>query len=65
MLDLTVMEGCTRLLVCGFHLWTALRRAELGDGAVKQVDLVVKVDDYPFVSAELLSTPTALLTIDS
>lgn len=31
-------------LVGGFHLGARLRRAELGDGAVEQVDLVVEVD---------------------
>jgi hypothetical protein len=53
------------LLVCSFHLRAALRRTELGDGAVEQVDLVVKVDNYPLVLAELPSTPTTLLTIYS
>lgn len=28
-----------------FHLWAGLRGAELGDGAVEEVDLVVEVDD--------------------
>lgn len=32
------------LLVCCLHLGTRLRRAELGYGAVEQVDLVVEVD---------------------
>jgi hypothetical protein len=33
------------ILVCSFHLWTRLRRAELCDGAIEKVDLVVEVDD--------------------
>jgi hypothetical protein len=39
------------LLVGGFHLWTALGRAELCDGAVEEVDLVVEVDDFHESSA--------------
>lgn len=31
-------------LVSGLHLWARLRRAELGDGSVEQVDLVVEID---------------------
>lgn len=40
------------ILICGLHLGTRLGRAELGDGAVEQVDLVVEihhVDRQPFV----------------
>jgi len=38
------------LLVGGFHLRTALGGAELGDGAIEEVDLVVEVDDCHLVS---------------
>lgn len=40
------------VLVCGFHLGAGLRRAELGDGSVEEVDLVVEVhhvDGQPLV----------------
>ena len=37
-------------LVSRFHLWAGLRGAELGDGAVEKVDLVVEVDDCSLVS---------------
>lgn len=33
-------------LVGRLHLGAALRRAEFGDGAIKQIDLVVEVDHY-------------------
>lgn len=33
-------------LVGGLHLWARLWRAELGDGSVKQIDVVVEVDHY-------------------
>lgn len=42
----------TVVLICGLHLRTRVWAAELGDCAVKQVDLVVKVDDIdgePFI----------------
>jgi hypothetical protein len=45
------MRVVVGLLVGGFHLWTALGRAELCDGAVEEVDLVVEVDDYHASSA--------------
>lgn len=32
------------LLIGRLHFRTALRRTELGDGAVKEVDLVVEID---------------------
>jgi hypothetical protein len=44
------------LLVGRFHLRTALWRAELGDGAVEQVDLVVEVDNCSRISARLLQS---------
>jgi hypothetical protein len=36
--------GVGGILICGFHLGAALGAAELGDGAVEEVDLVVEVD---------------------
>lgn len=39
------------LLVCCLHLWTALRRAKLSDGAIKQIDLVVEIDNCRLASA--------------
>lgn len=33
------------LLIGRLHLGAGLRRAELGDGAIEEVDLVVKVDN--------------------
>ena len=33
-------------LVGGLHLWARLWRAELGDGSVEQVNVVVEVDHY-------------------
>ena len=34
------------LLICRLHFWTGLRRAKFGDGAVKEIDLIVEVHDY-------------------
>lgn len=45
------------LLLGCFHLWTGLRAAELRDGAVEKVDLVVEVDDcFSPVSASVRPT---------
>ena len=33
------------LLISGFHLWTRVWRAELSNGAVKKINLVVEIDD--------------------
>ena len=54
-------------LICGFHLRTCLRTAELGDGAVKKVDLVVKVDHCTIISVFSFHTSSTddRRTIDS
>ncbi len=59
-------------LVGSLHLGTRLRRAELGDSAVEEVDLVVKVHHWDTRLArdayirmqELLSLEVFLLTVD-
>ena len=35
------------LLISGLHLWTRRWRAELCNGTVKKIDLVVEIDDCP------------------
>lgn len=52
-------------LVSGFHLWTALRGAELGDGSIEQVDLVIEIDDCAPMSAVFRYSCETVLTIDS
>lgn len=37
------------VFIGGFHFGARGRGAELGDGAVEEVDLVVEVDDYVFL----------------
>lgn len=38
-------ERQVTLLICSFHLWTWLRWTEFRDGPIKEIDLVVEVDD--------------------
>jgi hypothetical protein len=53
------------LLVSSLHLRTALWGAELSDGAVEEVDLVVEVDDCHQMLAMLLAVAATDVTIDS
>lgn len=38
------------LLIGGLHLGTGLGRAELGDGAVKEIDVIVEIDHWSVLS---------------
>jgi hypothetical protein len=49
------------VLICRLHLWAALRRAELGDRTVQQIDLVVEIDH---VDSEPLVLVLALGQLD-
>ena len=52
------------LLICCLHLWTRLGGAELGDGAVEEVDLVIEVDDCSRALMLAPSTPSPGLISD-
>lgn len=58
LLELLVVLPQVLEFVRSLHLWAALRTAELCNGSIEEVDLVVEIDDYSCVSLRLNARST-------